>query len=81
MGMEGTDAEAKAIADGTVSFGREKGAALVTMPLHDRNGEFIAAVRVHLKTFLGETQNNLITRARMIVKQMQDRIGSAKDLE
>jgi hypothetical protein len=81
IGMAGEEAEAKAISDGTVSFGREKGVALITMPLHDRNGEFIAAVRVRLKTFLGETQDNALTRARMIVKQMQTEIGSAKDLE
>ncbi len=81
VGKEGTDAEAKAISDGTVSFGREKGATLVTMPLHDRNGEFIAAVRLRLKTFFGETQDNALARARMIVKEMQEQIGSAKELE
>lgn len=81
IGKEGTEAELKAIRDGTVSFGREKGVVLITMPLHDRNGEFIAAVRVRLKSFLGETQDNAVTRARMIVKQMQEQVGAEKDLE
>lgn len=81
IGRDGTDAEWRAIQDGTVSFGREKGAVLVTMPLHDRNGEVVAAVRLRLKSFWGETQDNAVTRARMIVKGMQARVSSAKDLE
>jgi len=39
IGQPGTDAEAAAIREGTVSFGRERGAVLVTLPLHDRNGD------------------------------------------
>ena len=81
IGKAGTEAEAGAIKDGTVFFGREKSAVVVTMPLHDRNGDFIAAVRVRLKSFFGETQDNALTRARNFVKMIQDQIGSAKDLE
>ena len=53
---------------------------LITLPLHDHNGEYIAAVRVRLKSYFGETQDHALTRARMIVKQMQDQIGTQKDL-
>lgn len=81
IGLAGTEAELKAVQDGTVFFGREKGENHVTMPLYDRNGENVAAVRVRLKSFLGETQDNAINRARMIVKEIQGQIGSAKDLE
>lgn len=81
IGQEGTEAELKAIQEGAVSYGREKGVSAITLPLFDRNGEFIAAVHLKLKSFLGETQDNAITRARMIVKEMQMRVGSARDLE
>jgi len=80
IGKEGTDAEAAAIKDGTVSFGREKGEVLVTLPLHDRNGDFIGAVRVRLKSFFGETQDTAVTRASFIVKQIQAQVASDKDL-
>lgn len=80
IGQPGTEAEKIAIQDGTVSFGREKGAVLVTLPLHDRNGEFIAAVRVKLISFFGETQDNAMTRALNIVKLMQLSSTSAEDL-
>jgi hypothetical protein len=52
----------------------------MTLPLHDRNGEFIAAVRVRLKSFFGETQDNAITRGRIVLKQIQDQVMSDKDL-
>ena len=80
VGKAGTDAEEKAIKDGTVSFVREKGIVSMTLPLHDRNGEFIAAVRVRLKSFFGETQDNALTRARLVVEQIQVQVMSDKDL-
>jgi hypothetical protein len=80
IGMAGTAAELKAIQDGAVSFGREKDAVLVTLPLHDRNGDYIAAVRVRLKSFWGETEDNAVARARQIVKQMQAQVLSKNDL-
>ena len=80
IGKPGIDAEQRAIADGTVSFGREKGVVIMTLPLHDRNGEFIAAVRVRLKSFLGETQQNALARARMIMSHIQEQVMSAQDL-
>jgi hypothetical protein len=81
VGRPGTDAEVAAIREGTVSFGRERGAVLVTLPLHDRNGEYIAAVRIKLHSFLGETQNTAVTRAMNIVQLMQQLCTSAADLQ
>jgi hypothetical protein len=80
IGRPGTDAELAAIRDGTVSFGREVGAALVTLPFHDRNGDYIAAVRFKLKTFFGETQDDAVTRATMLLRRMQALCSSAEEL-
>ena len=52
IGQPGTDAEKAAITDGKVYFGRGKGTVAVTLPLRDRNGDPMAAVRVQLKSFL-----------------------------
>lgn len=79
-GKPGTDAELAAIRDGTISFGRGHGTVFVTMPLHDRNGDFIAAVRVKLKSFFGETQDNAVGRATLIIKLIQQFGMSADDL-
>jgi hypothetical protein len=79
-GQLGTFAELSAIREGTVSFGRDHGAALVTMPFHDRNGDVIAAVRFKLKSFFGETQDNAVGRATLLLKLMQETGLSAEDL-
>jgi hypothetical protein len=80
VGQPGTDAEAKAITDGAVSYGKEKGVDILILPLHDRNGDPIAAVRLRLKSFLGETEQNAVTRATILVKQMQAEVTSAAAL-
>jgi hypothetical protein len=81
IGQPGTEAELAAIRDGTLSFGRDHGAVVVAMPLHDRNGEFIAAVRFKLRSFLGETQDNAVGRATRILKLMEGYGLSADDLQ
>jgi hypothetical protein len=37
-------------------------------------------VRVRLKSFFGETQDNALVRARLIVTQIQNEVMSDKDL-
>jgi hypothetical protein len=80
IGQPGSDAEKAAITDGKVYFGRGKGTVAVTLPLRDRNGDPMAAVRVQLKSFFGETQDNALTRAMTIVKTIQAQITSKEEL-
>jgi DNA-binding IclR family transcriptional regulator len=53
---------------------------VVTLPVHDRNGEVIAALRVEMKSFFGQTENNALARALPIAKEMERRIVEARDL-
>jgi hypothetical protein len=80
MGQAGTDAEKAAINNGSIYYGKGRGTVAVTMPLTDRNGDPVAAVRVELKSFLGETRDTALTRARMIVSLMQAQVRSSQDL-
>jgi len=80
VGQPGTDAEKKAITDNAVSYGKQKGVDILILPLHDRNGDPIAAVRLRLKSFLGETQENAVTRANILVKEMQAEVTSSEAL-
>jgi hypothetical protein len=61
-------------------FGKGNGIVAVTLPLHDSNGDRIAAVRVLMKSFPGQTEKNAVVRATPIVKSMEARIRSRKDL-
>ncbi len=80
VGLPGTEVELAAIESGTISYGKDNGEVLVTLPLHDRNGDDIAAVRFRLKSFFGETQDNAVNRARLLLKVMQSLCSSAEDL-
>lgn len=80
LGTVGGTAEKECIATGQVFFGREKTHVSVVMPLRDRNGDTIAAVRLALETFLGQTESNALARARPLVKQIQARVQTADEL-
>jgi len=80
IGQEGGKVEQDVIARNVLYYGKHKGVALVTLPLHDRNGEVAAAVRVVLQSFPGQTEQNAVARAQPVVKLMEQRVRTAKDL-
>jgi hypothetical protein len=61
-------------------YGKGKKSVIVTMPLRDRNGDVIAAARLVMSTFPGQTEKNAIERAAPIVREIQKRIHSLEDL-
>ena len=76
----GGKVERDVIEQGTPYYGKEKDFVSVVLPLRDRNGDSVAAVRVIMKTFAGQTVQNAVARARPIVLEMQSRFGSLQDL-
>jgi hypothetical protein len=80
LGQPGEQVERDCVERGGTYFGKGKEIAVVTMPLHDRNGETVGAVRVVMTTFLGQTEKNAVARAMPIVKAMAARVSSAKEL-
>ena len=80
IGQPGEKVEKDCLEKGGSYFGKGKDSAIVTMPLHDRNGETVGAVRVVMTTFLGQTEKNGLARALMVVKFMEGRVSSAKEL-
>ena len=80
LGQPGTKTEPAVISHGEIYYGREKDSVSVIMPLRDRNGDAIAATRVVMKPFPGQTEQNAIARALPIVKELQTRVQSLQDL-
>ena len=80
LGRSATQVEEDVVARDVVYCGRGKTETLLTLPLHDRNGEAIAAVRIVLQPFPGQTEQAALARATPIVKEMESRVRSAKDL-
>lgn len=74
------EAEIAVLSKGAIYYGKDTGYVAVTMPLRDRNGDIVAAVRVVMKSFLGETEATAVARATPIVKEMQARVQSVADL-
>jgi hypothetical protein len=81
VGLLGGDAEQKAIARGNIFYGKGKDTVAVVQPLRDRNGEPIAAVRVTMKSFAGQTEQSALQRALPIVKEMQANVRTLPELK
>jgi hypothetical protein len=80
IGTSGGRVEQDVMDRDVVYYGKQDRVALVTMPLHDRNGDVAAAVRITMQSFVGQTEQNAVARAQPVVRQMEKRIRSAKDL-
>ncbi len=66
-------AEERIVLDkGELMYLARKEDVTVTLPLRDRNGDIIAAIRVTMKRFAGQTQKNAIARAQPVVAHFQN---------
>jgi DNA-binding IclR family transcriptional regulator len=52
----------------------------VILPLRDRNGDVIGAVRVVAKSFPGQTEKSAVEQAAPVVKRMQQQVHDLSDL-
>jgi hypothetical protein len=80
IGQSGEKTDADVMDRGVNYCRREKEVVSVTMPLRDRNGDIVAAVRLMMKSFPGQTEENAVVRAMPIVKEMQQRASSVNSL-
>jgi hypothetical protein len=79
VGLPGRDSAFNVIHKGTVYYDKDGDHVTVTLPLRDRNGDAQAAVRVTMRTFKGQTEENAILHALPIVKEMQARAPASND--
>jgi hypothetical protein len=80
LGQPGAKSERAVIGSGEIYYGKEKNSVSVIAPLRDRNGDPIAAVRVIMKPFAGQTEQSVLVRAMPIIKQMQAHVQTMQDL-
>jgi hypothetical protein len=80
VGHPGVQAEFEVINKGIVYYGKERNSVIVTLPLRDRNGDVIGAVRATMKTFTGQTEENAVLRALPIAKAIQNKVRDQRDL-
>ena len=70
----------KVIQQAAIYYAKGTGSVIVTMPLRDRNGEAMGAVRVVMKSFPGQTEQNALARAQPIVHELQAKVQTVQDL-
>jgi len=80
IGKSGGSHETDVIQNGTPYFDKQEQMVSVMMPLRDRNGEIEAAVRIKMRSFPGQTEENAFVRATPIIKEMQDRVVGVDSL-
>ena len=80
IGQAGGAVERDVIDRGNVYYGKANDQVMVTIALKNHNGEPVAAVKVIMKSFAGQTEATAVSRATPVVKLMQPRVSSLKDL-
>jgi hypothetical protein len=80
LGQPGGINEQEVMARGVSLARKDKDTVTVVLPLRDRNGDVLAAVRVVMPSFPGQTEENALVRAQPIVKQLQKNVRERKDL-
>lgn len=60
--------------------GKDRDTVNITLPLRDRNGENVAAIKVVMKSFPGQTEKNALARALPIARRIETRFQTLKDL-
>ena len=61
-------------------YAKNRDSITVVLPLRDWNGDKVAAVKILMHTFPGQTEKNAVIRATPIVKSMEPRVQSVKVL-
>lgn len=80
VGQAATATPLKVFSENQTYLGTGKQEQIVTAPLHDRNGETAGVVQFFLKPFPGQTDANVIARVQLSIREMEHRVGAAKDL-
>ncbi len=81
LGLAATEVEKDVVARDMKYYGKiDRSTCVITMPLHDRNGDVVAAVRLEMESFRGQTEQNALARALPIIKELEARIRETKDL-
>jgi hypothetical protein len=81
LGKSGTKVEADVIATGTMYYQKLHKAVEVTLPLRDRNGEIVAALKIRMKSFPGETMATAVSRASVAKKHIESRVDEMQGIK
>jgi hypothetical protein len=74
LGEVGTKVEADVLATGTMYYMKIHKAVEVTLPLRDRNGDIVAALKIRMKSFPGETEGTAVGKASVAKRHIEEQV-------
>jgi hypothetical protein len=80
VGRDADETDRKVFEENQTYFGRTKDAAIVTCPLHDRNGEVVGVMKFFLKPYAGQIESTTVARVMPTLKKLEPRINAGRDL-
>jgi hypothetical protein len=79
-GTFGGKVEQDVLARSVNYYGKDRKSVTITVPIRDRNGDTVAAARIVMSTFPGQTEQNAFARGMPIAKAIESRISTLKEL-
>lgn len=80
VGKKAGETEGKVLSENQAYFSKTREAAIVSAPLHDRNGETLGVVKFVLKPYAGQLESVTIGKVLPWVRQLEELVGGARDL-
>jgi hypothetical protein len=80
LGSPGGKPEAEVIQNGTVMYLKLTDSVELTLPLRDRNGDIVAALKTTMGTFRGETTDTALSRATIVKNEVEARLNTLQDI-
>ena len=80
LGQAGGHVEEDVIKRGIAYFAKDKPWVEVWLPLRDRNGDIVAALKTRLERFPGETQDTAVARATQVKKAVEAQLDTMQDI-
>ncbi|MGD1085853.1 MAG: family 16 glycoside hydrolase [Verrucomicrobiota bacterium] len=80
LGAPGGKTEEDVIRNGAIMYLKLPDSVELTLPLRDRNGDIIAALRTTLPAFRGETTETAVARATAVKKAVEEQLNTLQDI-
>ena len=74
------DTVGKVHRENQIYFGKTPDAAVVTAPLHDRNGDVVGVMEFHLKPFPGQIESTTVVRILPTLRKLESGISGSRAL-
>lgn len=81
VGKPGGKSEADTLLRGSVYYAKGKDRVELIVPVRDHNGEVMAAARIAMTTFAGQTEDNALARVAPVRKELELRVRTVEDWE